>query len=84
MRGGSVNMHHDIEDIEDIVAVLDGRPSIVEDVREASTAVQEFLQDEFEALLLDQTFDDRLPWLLGGEDARKPVVLERTRQISGL
>ena len=74
-------MHHDIEDI---VVVLDGRPSIVEDVREASTAVQEFLEDEFEALLLDQTFDDRLPWLLGGEDARKPVVLERTRQISGL
>ncbi len=80
-RGRGDYMHHDLEDI---IAVLDGRPGIVEEVQAASPEVQAFLEDEFEALFLDPIFDDRLLWLLGGEKARKPVVLGRIRQISGL
>lgn len=80
-RGHGDYMHHDMEDI---VLVLDGRPSIVEDVQSASPEVRAFLEDEFEALLLDAAFDDRILWLLGGETARKPVVLDRIRRIIGL
>lgn len=80
-RGNGDYMHHDMEDI---VNILDGRPEIVEDVRAASDQAKEFLADEFEAILSDPTFDDRLGWLLGGEQERKPIVLERIRTIAGL
>src|SRR5690606_15884908 len=50
-RGNGDYMHHDMEDI---VVVLDGHPGIVDDVRAASRELQGYLDDEFEALLLDE------------------------------
>lgn len=64
--------------------MLDGRPGILEEVRAGSLEAREFLEAEFEALLSDPALDDRLLWLLNGEDGRKPVVLERIRRIIGL
>ncbi|WP_414654470.1 hypothetical protein [Ideonella sp.] len=80
-RGNGDYLHHDMEDI---VIVLDGRPAIAHEVRANTNQVQEYLRDEFEALLLDEAFDERLIWLLGGVDARKPIVLSRIREITGL
>jgi len=74
-------LHHDMEDI---VNLLDGRPTIVDEVRAASAKVRDFLYDEFEALLLDTGFDDRLLWLLAGHTGRKPLVLARIRRLCGL
>ena len=80
-RGNGDYLHHDLEDI---VNLLDGRPSIVDDVLSASEDVRDYVRDEFDALLVNQTFDDRLVWLLGGEVNRKSIVLERMRRICGL
>ena len=80
-RGKGDYLHHDMEDI---VNVLDGRPSIADDVAAGSEAVRDYLRDEFEALLTQTGFDDRLVWLLCGDYARKSIVLERVRKICGL
>jgi hypothetical protein len=82
-RGGGDYTHHDIEDI---VTVVDGRMSIVDDVVHGSEDVRSYLMEEFEALLADPTFVDRLAWLLPPHDldARRKIVLERMRVIAGL
>ena len=80
-RGNGDYLHHDLEDI---VNLLDGRPSLVDEVLAAAAEVRDYVRDEFEALLVSQTFDDRLIWLLGGEADRKSVVLGRMRRSCGL
>lgn len=80
-RGNGDYLHHDLEDI---VNLLDGRPSLVDEVQAASAEVHDYIRDEFDALLVNPTFDDRLIWLLGGEAGRKSVILERMRRICGL
>lgn len=80
-RGNGDYVHHDLEDI---VNVIDGRPSLVDEVLGASNEIREYVQDEFEALMTNATFDDRLVWLLGGEYERKTIVMERMRRICGL
>lgn len=80
-RGAGDYLHHDMEDI---VNLLDGRPTLVDEVRADSTEVQDFLYDECEALLLDARFADRLPWLLGARTERVGGVLKQVRRLCGL
>ncbi|MFG6431889.1 hypothetical protein [Roseateles sp. LYH14W] len=80
-RGNGDFVHHDLEDI---INLVDGRPSLVNEVHAASPEVLDYIRDEFDALLINPTFDDRLIWLLGGQSDRKSVVLERMRKICGL
>ncbi|OWQ83218.1 hypothetical protein CDN99_26630 [Roseateles aquatilis] len=80
-RGGGDYLHHDLEDV---INVIDGRPEIVSEVLAAPSEARDFIADEFEALIADPTFDDQLLWLLGGDAGRKPVVLERIRLMTGL
>jgi predicted nucleotidyltransferase len=81
-RGHGDYMHHDMEDI---VTILDGRAQVVDEVLGSDEAVRDFLRDEFEALLADAHFIDRLAWLLPPNEleARRTVVLERMRGIAG-
>ena len=82
-RGGGDYTHHDMEDI---VTVVDGRATVVDEVLASDERVRNFLLEEFEALLADPIFIDRLAWLLPPNevDARRPVVLDRIRRIAGL
>lgn len=80
-RGGHDYLHHDMEDI---VNLVDGRPSLVEEVLGSVADARDYIRDEFEALLIDPLFDDRLVWLLQGEHERKSIVRERMRKIAGL
>lgn len=80
-RGEGDYLHHDMEDI---VNLLDGRPTLVDEVRADSAEVQDFLYDECEALLLDARFADRLPWLLGARTERVGGVLKQVRRLCGL
>lgn len=75
--------HHDMEDI---VTILDGRGSIVTEVLEADEYLRDFLREEFEALLVDSTFIDKLAWLLPPFDTlkRQPILLDRMRRIAGM
>jgi hypothetical protein len=73
------------DDMEDVVAVLDGRPEIVDEVRDADEILGRHLIVRFAALLGDSKFQSALPGHLPGDaasQARAPLVLERIEQIS--
>jgi predicted nucleotidyltransferase len=82
-RGGGDYLHHDMEDI---VTLLDGRNTIVEEAASTTQEAQAFLMDEFDALLSDPTFVERISWHLAPheQDSRRGIVLERMRRIAGL
>lgn len=74
---GDYVMSHDMEDI---VAVLDGRPEIVDEVKRADEALRKHLMTRFAALLSDTDFMAALPGHLPGDaasQARAPLVMER-------
>lgn len=82
-RGQGDYLHHDMEDI---VNLIDGRNTIVEEVGEASKQVRDFLTDEFDALLSDPAFLELMSWHLAPQEQqiRKDIVLGRMRKILGL
>ncbi len=70
------------KDFEDIVAVIDGRPTIVDDVLAAKQAVRDYLCRRFCAFLEDPTFEEGVAANLGPDEAsqaRARVVIERIR-----
>lgn len=54
-------------DLEDVLNVVDGRRSIVDEMRTASDALRQSARDRFRALLAQPNFEDYLP---GGADGR--------------
>jgi predicted nucleotidyltransferase len=80
---GDYVMSHDIEDL---VAVIDGRPEIVQEVKEADETLRRYLKERFMLLEQDALFIDALPGHLPGDEAsqaRVPLVLERLTAIAG-
>lgn len=72
-------------DLEDLIAVLDGRKEIVEEVRSAPEEVRKFLARSFDGLLQSREFQDALPGHLPPDPAsqqRARVVLDRMRGIA--
>lgn len=71
-------------DLEDMLAVMDGRSSIVQEVSEC-TELRDYLGKEFTKLLEDDAFQDALPGHLPGDAAsqqRLPIILERMTKIA--
>ena len=72
-------------DLEDLVAVIDGRQSIVEESRKATPALRDYLSDKLGALLKDPIFSYALAGHLPGDpgsQARLPDLLQRRRIIA--
>jgi predicted nucleotidyltransferase len=72
-------------DIEDIVAVIDGRATIVSETRAAPADVAAFLRERFSSLLADGAFIDAIAAHLPGDEAsqaRISIVLARLRAIA--
>lgn len=83
-RGGGDFLHHDMEDI---LNVVDGREELAEEVAEASETVRAFIEEEFDDLLASKTFVEQIPMHLRAdrvEQARASIVVERLRRIAGL
>lgn len=79
---GDYMMSHDMEDI---VAVLDGRPEIVEEVRHCDEKLRDHLGQRLADLLRDDRFLEALPGHMPGDpgsQARVPIVIERLRAIT--
>jgi predicted nucleotidyltransferase len=79
---GDFMMSHDIEDL---IAVLDGRAEILEDVQQCDPSLRTHLAERFQALLDDAAFVDALPGHLPGDaasQARFPLVVDRIKAIS--
>lgn len=80
---GDYMMSHDMEDI---VAVLDGRPELVEEVRDCDATLRDHLQARSVALLQDERFLEALPGHMPsdeGNQARVPIIIKRLEAIAG-
>jgi predicted nucleotidyltransferase len=78
-RGDGDYLHHDMEDI---LNVVDGREELLSEVKESSEEAQEYIRDEFDALLADEPFVDQLQWLF--PSGRDQIVLTRLRTLAGI
>lgn len=83
-RGAGDYLHHDIEDI---VNLVDGRPEIIDELRESPKQLRDFVEQEFDDLLADTNFIDCIQMHLGPsefEQSRVSIVIERMRLMAGL
>ena len=72
-------------DMEDIVAVVDGRPEIIDEVRRSDGNLIAYLAERFANLLKERSFIDALPGHLPSDmasQARLPLLIERLRAIA--
>jgi hypothetical protein len=72
-------------DIEDLVAVVDGRPELADEVARAEPLLCDHLAGRFAELLRSAAFLDALPGHLppdSASQARLPLLLERLRAIA--
>lgn len=73
-------------DLEDVVAVLDGRPEIEAEVSGSDPDLRQHLRERFAVLLNEQRFLVALPGHMPGDAAsqgRVPLILERIKTIAG-
>lgn len=74
-------------DMEDIITLLDGRPELVEEVRNAPEGVKDFLSKKLGEFLNNRSFLDALPGHLLPDSAsqqRAPILMERIGAIVNL
>lgn len=72
-------------DMEDIIAVLDGRPELLDEVSGTDDKLKQELASRFRQLINNQRFLDALPGHLptdSASQARLPLILNRVRAIS--
>ena len=80
--GGDFLASHDLEDI---TAVIDGRPQLVDEVRATEPELRAYLADEIGSLLQNDAYRDAVRGHLPGDDisqARVPTIRERLRLLS--
>lgn len=73
------------KDVEDFLSIVNGRPELFDELREAPPDVRGFVCDTIVAWLRDDDFMEALPGQLAGDDlsqARIPVLLARLRSIA--
>lgn len=74
-------------DIEDIVALLDGRSTVVDEVRNSDEALKNELKKRFSVLERDERFLEAIPGHLPGDtasQARFPHILEQVAALANL
>lgn len=74
-------------DLEDIIAVIDGRPEIIDDVSNTAHNLKEYLSFEFNTLINNARFMQALPGHLNyssESEKRKTIVEERINAIIAL
>lgn len=72
-------------DLEDIIAVVDGRSTLADEAKVAPALVRRFMADTIKRWLEDRDFLAAVPGHLPGDaasQARAPVVLDRLRAIA--
>jgi hypothetical protein len=76
--GGDLLSSHDLEDI---LNVVDGRASMVEELKMASDPLQKYVREQFKILLSRPNLENYLPGLLADE-SRMGIVLTRLRRLA--
>lgn len=75
-RGDFLSSH----DLEDVLTVVDGRPSVVDEQQTASRERRQFVVETVAALLSEPRFEDYLPGLLA-DSSRTNIVLDRLKSF---
>jgi hypothetical protein len=79
---GDVGGSHDLEDV---IAVIDGRPEIIEEVQSALPDVRRYLATTLQRLMAHRAFIDALPGFLlpdSATQARLPILVERLTALA--
>ncbi len=74
-------------DMEDIVTVIDGRPSLLEEMRQAPDELQAYMAEKFYALLKNEDFLSALQGYLPGDaasQARLPLLERKLNELARL
>jgi len=74
-------------DMEDIVAVVDGRPEMIEEIGNAPDGLKAHLAERFQKLIENPRFREALPGNMPPDEAsqaRAPLILYRMREIAAL
>jgi superfamily II DNA or RNA helicase len=82
-RGGADFMAS--HDLEDIIAIIDGRDALIDEVRAASAELRSYLASTFAGFLSTPAFVDAVPGHLRGDpasQARLPLVQQRLRALA--
>ena len=72
-------------DLEDVIAVVDGRPALCTEVESAAVAGRRYLAEVLAELLASDAFVEALPGHLRSDpasQARLPIVIARLRQLA--
>ena len=77
--GGDYVASHDLEDA---MAVVDGREELLSEVRNAPEDVRGYVQGEFGELLRSEDFLNAMPGLVPADDARLPLLQERLEALA--
>lgn len=70
------------KDIEDILAVVDGREELLNEIKHSSPDIRGFSKAAFRDLLKDKRFMECLPQIVP-DDARELILTDRLREIAG-
>ena len=71
-------------DLEDLISVIDGRPGIVQEVRESDPELKNYLSEKIHELINNPRFVEALPGKVPGDNAsqaRLPIIHERLKAI---
>lgn len=86
-RGRGKGDFYASSDLEDIIAVLDGRPTVVEEVADSPSELRRYIGKEVGKLLNNPEFVNAVPGHLAGDEisqARVPMVLRTLNSLRGL
>ncbi|MBL8901200.1 MAG: hypothetical protein JNM84_26470 [Planctomycetes bacterium] len=70
------------KDIEEILALADGRKALPEEVLASEEPVRNFIASEFEGFLKHASFKYAVSGYLRGDSGRSELVLKRVRSIA--
>jgi hypothetical protein len=85
--GRGKNDYQSSHDLEDLMAVVDGRAELVEEIRDGVEDVREYIAAEFRKLLAVREFLDAIPGYLltdPASQARVSILLEQSKKIAAL
>jgi hypothetical protein len=71
-------------DLEDFISVIDGRPSLLEEVRASSPELRAFLAEAVRGLLAASRFHDALPGHLEADAASQARIVSLLEKLEGL
>jgi predicted nucleotidyltransferase len=68
-------------DLEDLITVVDGRPSLLNEVEAASVELRRFIGEAVQALLTEPRFLDALPGYLLPDEANQARIVQLTGRL---